>query len=570
MSILLAPCPIQYDAGLELNPMELNGLYEHLYDLGTMLQSDKCLDVFDDEFRPWPHLYKNKGRSKNFYKTVDRNLKNDLMRIRLDPTRADADKYNGIIQDVLHCFGFGIIDSLEYTMKDYLRQTNGPLRNELREPWEKKAVQNMLSHNNHAERPFAVVKEFWRVYPTLSLQNLSWLSHSIENGTHRCADVFGSHNKQAPVTTRLAGIALTADPRLKLAVNKLCSVRRKSLGQVTVMARAAHKNDKEAQNTIRKQKAEIKHDANIRKQARTAAARDKAEETASNSLCTDLQTLDVQLKARSNNKESRISFLKDQIYARISGENPRSYPNLGMEWRKAGGKIRLSAPSKDQTKEDYLQKLVQAMVHEDSLTCGINEASSTSTTQEFIRRLPSIADDFTNPKATAYKMEFTKIIANLATPMDDPILIELQQKYCGAILYDNETRATQKLFRIAAIQFVRSFSSNRHSCWEATCEPVYRDSSSGLFVVPQEHKVAGSSVLLATALQGYALTEYPDGMEKEGIHLPWVDNYIAHFTNVIEATFTPCTQSAVDGTSTPLQPIRSGRSSRRSRMLSSR
>jgi hypothetical protein len=182
-----------------------------------------------------------------------------------------------------------------------------------------------------------------------------------------------------------------------------------------------------------------------------------------------------------------------------------------MEWRKAGGKIRLSAPSKDQTQEDYLQKLVQAMVHEDSLTCGINEASTTSTTQKFIRRLPSIADDFTNPKATAYKMEFTKIIANLATPMDDPILIELQQKYCGAILFDNETRATQKLFRIAAIQFVRSFSSNRHSCWEATCEPVDRDSSSGLFVVPQEHKVAGSNVLLATALHGYALTEYPDG-----------------------------------------------------------
>ena len=120
MSILLAPCTIQNDPGLELNPMELNGLYEYLYDLGTMLQSDKCVDVFDDEFddefRPWPHLYKNKGRSKKFYKTVDRNLINDLLRIRLDPTREDAEKYNGIIQEVLHCFGFGIIDSLEYTM----------------------------------------------------------------------------------------------------------------------------------------------------------------------------------------------------------------------------------------------------------------------------------------------------------------------------------------------------------------------------------------------------------------------------------------------------------------------
>ena len=83
--------------------MELNGLYEYLFDLGTMLQSNKCLDVFDDNFRPWPHLYKNKGRSKKFYKTVDRNLKSDLLRIRLDPTREDAEKYNGIIQEVLTC-----------------------------------------------------------------------------------------------------------------------------------------------------------------------------------------------------------------------------------------------------------------------------------------------------------------------------------------------------------------------------------------------------------------------------------------------------------------------------------
>jgi hypothetical protein len=80
----------------------------------------------------------------------------------------------------------------------------------------------------------------------------------------------------------------------------------------------------------------------------------------------------------------------------------------------------------------------------------------------------------TSPKASAYKLEYSNLIAKLATPVDDPVFIELQAKYFGAILFDNETRASQKLFRIAAIQFVRSYSSNRHSCWEATCEPVYR------------------------------------------------------------------------------------------------
>ena len=90
------------------------------------------------------------------------------------------------------------IDSLEFTMKDYLHQTEGTLRNETREPWEQKAVEKMLSHNNHAERPFAVLKAFARMYPTLSLQNLSWLTHSLVNGTHRCADVFGRSKDGEP------------------------------------------------------------------------------------------------------------------------------------------------------------------------------------------------------------------------------------------------------------------------------------------------------------------------------------------------------------------------------------
>ena len=241
--------------GLEINPLELNSIYEYLHDLGTMLQSESCFQVFADEFRPWPHVYKNKGRSKKFYGGVDANLKRDLERLRINQEREDANQYKSILREVFGCFGYGIIDSLEYTMKDYLHQTDGPLRNDLREPWENKAVQQMVSHNNHAERPFAVVKEFWNIYPSLSLSNLSWLSHSISNGTHRCAEIYGPHNKRTALTTRLAGIAITAHPDLKRAVNKLCSVRRKSIGRVTALAREAHKQDKAVQVANRKRKA---------------------------------------------------------------------------------------------------------------------------------------------------------------------------------------------------------------------------------------------------------------------------------------------------------------------------
>ena len=127
------------------------------------------------------------------------------------------------------------------------------------------------------------------------------------------------------------------------------------------------------------------------------------------------------------------------MYARIAGEHPRLYPGLGDQWRKVGGKIRISAPTKDQSDEDYLVKLVAAMIKEDSLTCGINDSTASSAKQDYIRVLPSITVEFTNPKVVAYKNDFSKTISDLATPMDDPVYIALHTKCTSAILFDNET-----------------------------------------------------------------------------------------------------------------------------------
>ena len=492
--------------------------------------------VFEDGFRPWPHVYKGRGRSKIFYSRVDDNLDDDLTRIKNYLDREDSIKYCQILRDVLKCFGYGIIDSLEYTMKHYIKQTDGALANDKRDEWEKEAVQHMVSHNNYAERPFAVVKALSRMYPSLSLQNLSQLTHSIVNGTHRCADTYGQLKNQDSELTRLPGIALTAHPALRKAVNSLCSVRRKSLGIVTRMCREAHKLDTVAHIANRKQKALVKYNALVKQQANKAAMRDKAEMTASSGLCIELSELQLQLKSRCNNKEARVTFLKDQVYARISGEHQRQYPNLGSEYRKLGGKLRISSKSKSQSDEDYLMRLVAAMIHEDSNTLGINDSLVKALKQDFIRVLPSIAPEFTNPKAIALKLDFSNTIAELAQPQDDPMYLHLHAKYHGALLYDNETRASHKLFRISAIQFVRSYSKSRHTCWEATCEPVFYCTASGAYLVPQEQRVEGSTVILATALVGYALTEYLNGLEGEPAHLPWVDNYIAHFKTVVEPT----------------------------------
>ena len=104
-------------------------------------------------------------------------------------------------------------------MKDYLKQTKGHLRNDIRENWEVNKCKYMLCHNNHAERPFAVLRAYKHLYPSLSRGNLAKLSQSLVNGTHRPAG-----------NGLVAGIALTADPRLRSCVGILCSVRQKKVG----------------------------------------------------------------------------------------------------------------------------------------------------------------------------------------------------------------------------------------------------------------------------------------------------------------------------------------------------
>ncbi len=131
------------------------------------------------------------------------------------------------------------------------------------------------------------------------------------------------------------------------------------------------------------------------------------------------------------------------------------------------------------------------------------------------------------------KNKYEAEIAVLAAPVDDPVYVELTGKYMGSILYDFETRASWKLYRVCSIQFIRSYNSQRASCWEATCEPVYRDAETGHFLVPSDQRVPDSKVIKSTALQGYALAEYRDGLEKDPTHLPWVEQYIAHFRNVV-------------------------------------
>lgn len=214
--------------GLEIDPLTLNEIYEDLYDVGLRMQTDEALCLFEPHFRPWPHLYQNNKRSRKFYTDLERNLEADMNSLRAFTARMDARKYEEMLRTVIGLFGKGIIASLEYTMKDYLRQTNGLLRTNLRPAAEVTACKAMLCHNNHAERPFAVLRQYKRMYPSISLTNLSKLTLSLVNGTHRPAS-----NGVA------AGVALTADHRLRSCVGRLCSVRRKTVLTLPLIVRVS-------------------------------------------------------------------------------------------------------------------------------------------------------------------------------------------------------------------------------------------------------------------------------------------------------------------------------------------
>jgi hypothetical protein len=296
--------------------------------------------------------------------------------------------------------------------------------------------------------------------------------------------------------------------------------------------RAAATADKNEQVIVRKRKAQERYDANVRKKSKQAAVRDHAETILCTSLASSVADLDVQLQARCSSSSARCAFLREQFHARVSGATPRQYPGIGQDFRSKHGKLKMTPSDGTTCKEAYLKALITAMINEDGDVLG-NQNPRPQFTENYIRVLPTLSNEYTNPVASELKAEFAKHIAEIATPQDDPVYIELEGQYVGRILYDFETRSNAKLFRVASIQFVRSFTAGRYSCWEATCEPVVRDPATGHFRVPQDVQVPGSKVTLTHALQGYCLAEYRNGLDADPSYLPWVQQYVDHFRTVI-------------------------------------
>lgn len=100
-------------------------------------------------------------------------------------TREDIAVYDPVLRDILHLFGEAIHESLTRTMGKYLVATHGALANQHKSAWEKEVASRLLCTNNAAESPFATVRAFLHMYPSLKLRTVAGLSAAMINGTHK-------------------------------------------------------------------------------------------------------------------------------------------------------------------------------------------------------------------------------------------------------------------------------------------------------------------------------------------------------------------------------------------------
>ncbi len=179
----------------------------------------------------------------------------------------------------------------------------------------------------------------------------------------------------------------------------------KTIGAVT---RIVQFQDSEEQITTRKRRAREKYQKGLRLKASKAAKADKAGHTAANNLVLSTTDLMNELNGRIYNKQSQITFLKEQFDARVVGDLKRTYNTIGSAFRKRGGGLR-KCPVDKKEELKYLTELVTLMIKEDQDSLGLNAVAIPTSSFEYIRFLPTISAQFSNPKGKSHTLAYMKI-----------------------------------------------------------------------------------------------------------------------------------------------------------------
>jgi hypothetical protein len=117
--------------------MDLNDLYEELWSVGSLIQTEESLSILDEGFRPWCRVKEGTETSWDFYDIHDLNKAADLVTLQKYKDREDLETYTVVLKEVLNLFGQAIHESLTRTMGAYLEATGGANQNKHKTQWKK-------------------------------------------------------------------------------------------------------------------------------------------------------------------------------------------------------------------------------------------------------------------------------------------------------------------------------------------------------------------------------------------------------------------------------------------------
>jgi Asp-tRNA(Asn)/Glu-tRNA(Gln) amidotransferase C subunit len=152
------------------------------------------------------------------------------------------------------------------------------------------------------------------------------------NGSHRPAESKGKQKRTEDKETRQCGSALSAEPELKKAVTKLCSVKKINVGKVTARLDAIFvTNSTRADERRESKKAEEMAKETRRMQKKGVKFNKNMEET----LAASIGDLTAHLKAMDNAVGVSKDYLKRQFNARLMRAelDGFKYPSIGNEFR---------------------------------------------------------------------------------------------------------------------------------------------------------------------------------------------------------------------------------------------
>jgi hypothetical protein len=488
---------------VELSPLQLNRIYDELWKVGVLLQSDDAFDFLAEDYRPWAEVY-GLASWYNKRRLCELSMKRrDLLRAH--GSRGDTDKFTPILKNVLAIGGAAIHESLTRTMGDYLEATNGRYAESKLEPWMKARASDLLSHNNHAERPFAVMKSLDHVFPSMGLSNLASVSHAQVNGTFASASPKPKTQKgAAKAVGKRVGAAVLADTRLQEAISKVASVRLMSPGEVTKQRREEYVTDINADAEHRQSYRACQLEEQKKKAVGQAQKKDTAH---SIKLITSVKDLRVNLEAK-NSKGARMALVSQQFRARLTGRATLfsySQTAIGDQYRivAQNSKPLKKTPSNDEDSLSYLTRLVELMITDDVkegryTAARLEEAQAIGVT--LARDLPVISKEYTSAFSIALKEKAKEEAKALMVVEDDPVLVNLIDTYVGAVFFDKDDGNT---YEVRVVQYDEKAGKKYY---EATCVQV-EQREGGSWAVPSSSFVSGSEVLKDELLVGYVLMD---------------------------------------------------------------